>query len=136
MKLVNYVDMVKNNTNKSDKKYKCDCCNKYKTGKIWLEYKNNIKLCNYSCSKKYFEYRSFKLKDVINYEDFNYPRPVTKIVKKNNFRILSQKELEKLNDYEYKKYLDNLIEYEGLHPEKARLQMNIQKNSDYIDNFV
>ena len=136
MKLVNYADMVKNNNNKLEKKYKCNCCNKNKSGEIWLEYKDNIKLCCYSCSKKYFEYRSFRLKDVINYKDFDFPRPVTKFVKKNKFRILSQKEIDGLNNYEYKKYYVDLIEYEGLYPERARLQMKIQQNSDYIDNFV
>lgn len=137
MKLVNYTSIVQNSENKTLKnKYKCNCCNKYKKGDIWLEYKDNIKICGYSCYKIFFEYKDFKLKDVINYKDFDFPRPVTKIVRKNKFRILSQKELDKLNDYEYKKYYDKLIEYEGLYPERARLQMNIQKNSDYIDNFV
>lgn len=136
MKLVNYANIVKNNSNKSKNKYKCNCCNKYKLGEVWLDYKDNIKLCNYTCSKKYFEYRSFQLKDVINYKDFDFPRPVSIIVKKKTFIILSQKEIDKLNNYEYKKYYDDLIEYEGLYPEKAKLQMDIQKNSDYIDNFV
>tara|TARA_B110000285_G_scaffold135703_1_gene152045 strand:+ start:113 stop:538 length:426 start_codon:yes stop_codon:yes gene_type:complete len=138
MELQTYSNILKNK-NKNKNNYKCNICNKCKQTEIWLEYiiseNKNIKICSYLCNKKYFIDKIFKLDNVVNKKDFDLIRP---IIKKNikSFQILSNKEINNLNDNDYLNYYNNLDNYILLNPDRAKLQLNIQKNSDNIDYLL
>jgi len=138
MKLVSYYDILKNIKKENSKCYKCNICNQIKYD-IWLEYlKDNnksLKICGYSCSAKYFKDKPFYLKYTVNKKDFDFPRPVTKLETKK-FEILSEYEIDLLSDYEYINYHKDLDNYILLNPERAKLQLDIQNNNNYVDRLL
>ena len=139
MELHTYSNILKNNKNNNNTYYKCNICNKCKKNEVWLEYiileKKNIKICSYLCSKKYFEDKIFKLDNTVNKKDFDLVRP---IIKKNikPFQILSREEINNLDDNNYLNYCKNLDNYILFNPERAKLQLNIQKTNDNIDYLL
>tara|TARA_B110000285_G_C14748726_1_gene434204 strand:+ start:109 stop:537 length:429 start_codon:yes stop_codon:yes gene_type:complete len=139
MELQTYSNILKNNNKNKNNNYKCNICNKCKQTKVWLEYiileNKNIKICSYLCSKKYFEDKIFKLDNTVNKKDFDLVRP---IIKKNikPFQILSREEINNLDDNNYLNYCKNLDNYILFNPERAKLQLNIQKTNDNIDYLL
>lgn len=111
--MIKYSSIVKLENKKTEKSYKCDICNLKKNQEIWMKYLINekeINICGFRCSKIFFKKRIFKLDNVVNRKDFDLPRPVTHIYKKN-FIILSQEEIDNLSDKEYIQYNKDLKNY-------------------------
>lgn len=135
--MIKYSSIVKMESKKKDKCFKCSVCNLKKYDEIWMKYiidEREINICGYKCSKIFFDNKPFKLDNVVNKKDFDLPRPVTHICKKD-FVILSQEEIDELTDREYIEYNKDLNNYINLNPERAELQLKIQNEMDlYNDN--
>ena len=134
-----YSNIVKSEKNREEIYYKCKICEFYKQDKIWMKYiiGNNkyINICSYLCSKKHFENKEFKLDKVVNKTDFDLIRPVNTVTN-YNFKILSINEIELLTNTEYNQYFIDLDNYVNLNPERAKLQLDIQTESDIVDNYT
>ncbi len=93
--------------------YICNKCNNNFEGKAWITInfpENIFNACSYLC---YNHCRKYVLpKDhfdlIVNKEDFNHPRPLThKPESDNQFKILTETEINSLSNEEYRKYKED-----------------------------
>ena len=110
----------------------CNKCNKTIDGKPWItiQFSENIfNACSYLC---YNHCRKYVLpKDhfylIVNKEDFNHPRPITHKPQSNEFKLLTETEINELTNDEYRRYKEDFADNHLLNPNEWELyQDNLQ----------
>jgi len=128
--MTTFKDAIKKKNIDYNTGYRCECCNMRGHGKPWAIYKDVIKknICSYLCYGKMNMTDKNLWSKVINKNDFFDLRPILPD-KKNDFMILTNEELMKLDDKSLKKYYERLNVYYYMNPERAKMQLKIMENS-------
>ena len=116
----------------------CTYCNKL-TKDPWIEYTNNkgdhCKLCSYLCNKKLDS--NYSWDNVINKDDFKeYMLFPTYLLKnKQEFHMLSNKELNKLSKNKLENYYKQLDHFKMNDYERYNIISSIINDTNYIDDY-
>ena len=143
IKMTSFKDAIEMKNVDYNSGYVCECCKNTKYGKPWVvyniqvhnlqEYKQtDTNICSYLC------YKTMNVEDkdlwskVINKEDFIDLRPILPN-KKDEFVLLTNKELLNYDDSKLTEYYNDLNKYYMDNPERASMQMEIMAECEGSD---
>mgnify|MGYP003388583445 FL=1 len=117
-------DQATNNVLESNTMNCCEC-NKVSTDKPWIIYKNEDgtlkNLCSYLCNRRCEGISQYNRKNIKNPEDFDEYRLFPILPKKEELKLLTLGEINRMNESQKEKYEAHLLRMFILNEENERL---------------